>query len=384
MADTGDIDLIQAAGAVVWRPGQAGPDIALVHRPRYDDWSFPKGKCERGEHLLATAVREVREETGLRVVLGRRLTSSVYQSAGGVKRVSYWAARCAGSEGFAPSHEVDEVQWLPAAQARARLSYDRDMAVLDEFGAAPASTVPLVLLRHAAAGRKSDRASDRAVAGERARAADLARPLDGRGLAEAGLLAGLLASYGTCQVVSSAAERCLATVRPYAAAAGVPVQVDPALTVTGEPAADAGLLTASARTGPRSAGRGPPEVRRPEVRQPEVRQPRSAARSAGRGPASLAEQGARLTAILASSGEPTLICAHRENLPGLIEAAFGALGARLPQAEPLGKAEFWVLQTAGGVLVSQERHDPVRLAVQLEPPGPRRRPECRSLAIEVG
>ena len=133
-------------------------------------------------------------------------------------------------------------------------------------------------------------------------------------------------------MISSAAERCVATVRPYAAAAGVPVQVEPALTITGEPVSDAGLLTAGARAGSRSASSRP---------------------------ASLAEQGAGLAASLAASGEPTLICAHRENLPGLTEAAFGALGARPERADPLGKAEFWVLQSAGGVLVSQERHGPV-------------------------
>ena len=332
MADTEDRDLIRAAGAVVWRPGQAGQDIALVHRPRCDDWSFPKGKCERDEHLLATAVREVLEETGLRIVLGRRLAPSVYQSARGLKRVSYWAARCVGSEGFVPNHEVDQVQWLPAAQARDRLSYERDVAVLDEFSSGPAMTVPVVLLRHAAAGHKSDWASGRAAAAQGAGAADLARPLDARGLAEANILAGLLACYGRCQVISSAAERCAATVRPYAAAMGVAVQVELALTVTSEPASGADLLTAGARTGPRLASSGP---------------------------ASLAGQGTRLTASLATSGEPTLICAHRENLPGLIEAAFGALGARPPLAESLGKAEFWVLQSADGMLVSQERHGSV-------------------------
>jgi 8-oxo-(d)GTP phosphatase len=331
MADTRDSDLIRAAGAVVWRPGQAGRDIVLVHRPRYDDWSLPKGKCERDEHVLTTAVREVREETGLRVVLGRRLTPSVYRSAGGVKQVSYWAARSAGSDGFVPNHEVDEVRWLPAAQARDRMSYERDVAVLDEFSSGPVLTVPLVLLRHAAAGRKSDWARDRAAAGERAGAVDLARPLDARGVAEANILAGLLACYGNCQVISSVAERCVATVRPYAAATGVQIQVEPALTIMGEPVSDADLLTAGARTGPRSASR----------------------------PASLAEQGTGLAASLVAAGEPTLICAHRENLPGLTEAAFGALGARPERAEPLGKAEFWVLQSAGGVLVSQERHGAV-------------------------
>ncbi len=332
MGDTGDSDLIRAAGAVVWRPGQTGRDIVLVHRPRYDDWSLPKGKCERDEHVLTTAVREVREETGLRVVLGRRLTPSVYQSAGGVKRVSYWAARSTGSDGFVPNHEVDEVRWLPAAQARDRLSYERDVAVLDEFSAGPVMTVPLVLLRHAAAGRKSDWARDRAAAGEQPGAADLARPLDARGVAEADILAGLLACYGKCQVITSAAERCVATVRPYAAATGVPVQAEPALTIMSEPVSDADLLPAGAPTGPRSGS--------------------------GR-PASRAEQGAGLAASLAVSGEPTLICAHRENLPGLTEAAFGALGARAERADPLRKAEFWVLQSADGVLVSQERHAPV-------------------------
>jgi 8-oxo-dGTP diphosphatase len=332
MADTGKTDLIRAAGAVVWRPGRAGPDIVLVHRPRYDDWSFPKGKCERDEHVLTTAVREVMEETGLRIVLGRPLTPSVYLNAGRLKRVSYWAARCVGSEGFVPSHEVDEVQWLPAEQARTRLSYERDVAVLDEFSSGPVMTVPLVLLRHAAAGRKSDWARDRPGPADRAVPADLARPLEARGLAEANIVAGLLAGYGTCQVISSAAERCVATVRPYAAAVGVQVQVEPALTVTGEPVSDADLLTAGARTWPASATSRP---------------------------AALAELGVRLTAGLAASGQAALICAHRENLPGLIEAVFGTFGARPPQAPPLGKAEFWVLQSADGVLVSQERHEPV-------------------------
>ena len=87
------------------------------------------------------------------------------ESGGSVKRVSYWAARCVGSDGFVPSHEVDEVQWLPAERARDRLSYERDVAVLDEFSSGPVMTVPLVLLRHAAAGRKSDWARDSAAAG---------------------------------------------------------------------------------------------------------------------------------------------------------------------------------------------------------------------------
>ena len=123
-----------------------------MHRPRYDDWSFPKGKAERGEHLLRTAIREVAEETGLRVVLGRPLRPSVYHVGDRVKRVSYWAASCIGSDGFVAGHEVDELAWLDAGQTRERLTYERDLTLLEEFESGPVRTVPLILLRHASAG----------------------------------------------------------------------------------------------------------------------------------------------------------------------------------------------------------------------------------------
>ena len=88
---------IRAAGAVLWRPGADGPEVALVHRRRYDDWSLPKGKSLPGEHVLLTAVREVAEETGVRVVLGPRLPSTHYQQHGNrPKTVDYWAAKAAG------------------------------------------------------------------------------------------------------------------------------------------------------------------------------------------------------------------------------------------------------------------------------------------------
>jgi 8-oxo-(d)GTP phosphatase len=295
---------IRSAGAVVWRPAESGHEIALVHRPRYDDWSYPKGKREPGEHVLVTAVREVAEETGLRVVLGRPLSPTVYPVAAGIKEVSYWVARSAGASlatPFVPNNEVDEVAWLPADKARGKLSYERDAAVLDEFGSGPVTTAPLILLRHAEAGRKPERT------GPDGAAADLARPLDARGVAEADLLAALLASYGKCRVISSEAERCVASVRPYAAAVGVPVETEPAFTV--------------------APGQAP------------------------------AAAGATRAAALALSGQPALICGHRENLPGLIHAAFGAFGASPPDAVPLRKGEFLVLQSAGGALVSAERHD---------------------------
>lgn len=307
MPDGRDDGAIRAAGAVVWRPGALGPEVALVHRPRYDDWSYPKGKCERGEHVLSTAIREVLEETGLRVVLGRPLRTSVYRTGGGTKRVSYWVARYVESVGFVPGSEVDEVAWLTVSAARDRLSYQRDVTLLDEFLAGPAKSVPFILVRHAVAGRKSAASP----------AGDLLRQLDASGSADAKILAGLLTSYGSCRVISSVAERCVATVRPYAAAVGVPVEVEPAFTVP--------LASVAAGT-----------------------------------PEQGAHRAARRAAELAASGLPTLSCAHRENLPTLLEAACQALGASPPKGPPLRKGSFWVLQSAGGVLVSAEQRHLVK------------------------
>ncbi len=317
MPDSSDDAVVHAAGAVVWRPGAKGLEVALIHRPKYDDWSYPKGKCEPGEHVLVTATREVVEETGLRVILGRPLSTSTYQAGPGTKRVSYWAARCVHSVGFVPGGEVDQVAWLSATAARDRLGSQRDIALLDEFLAARAMSVPFILLRHAEAGRKS-----------RSRSGDLARPLDVRGSADAKLLAALLSCYGPCRVVSSAAERCLGTVRPYAAAIGVPVEAERAFTL---PADDPAAFTGPAASIGSAASMGP---------------------AASTDPAA----GRRRAAGLAAAGEPVLICAHRENLPVLLEAACRTLGAEPPHGAPLAKSAFWVLQSAGGVLISAEQH----------------------------
>src|ERR1700677_694414 len=134
-------DLIRAAGAVLWRPG---PEILLVHRSRYDDWSLPKGKQERGEHILATAVREVQEETSVRPVLGPRLRTVSYQVRGEPKQVDYWQARAGEA---AADNEIDAVEWLPLDKALGQLSYARDEAVVGDL--VPVETVPLILLRHA-------------------------------------------------------------------------------------------------------------------------------------------------------------------------------------------------------------------------------------------
>ena len=127
---------VQAAGGVVWRRAPGGEvEVLLVHRPRYDDWTVPKGKLDPGEDHAAAALREVEEETGLRCVLGPELPSTSYvDRRGRPKQVRYWAMTPVDGR-FTPGPEVDEVRWLPLAEARALLTYPRDRSVLDALGA---------------------------------------------------------------------------------------------------------------------------------------------------------------------------------------------------------------------------------------------------------
>jgi 8-oxo-dGTP diphosphatase len=298
MADRLAADEIRAAGAVVWRDGPGGIQIAVVHRPKYDDWTLPKGKSEPGEHVLLTAVREVAEETGQLVTLGRRLSPSYYKVDGRPKRVDYWAGRAADPAApFVPGREVDELAWLTMAAAAGRLTYERDVEVLAEFAGGPALTVPVIMLRHASAGSRS------AWGG-----ADLARPLDARGAAHADMLARLLPCFGVGRVISSAAERCVATVRPFAALAGAKIEIEPLFTVGVQAPPDAVTLKAAA---------------------------------------------------LATEDAPVVVCAHRENLPLLLAAVCARLDARPPGGRGLRKGRFWVLHVAaGGLLAGAERHHP--------------------------
>ena len=104
--------------------------MLLVHRPRYDDWTFPKGKALDGETDDACAVREVEEETGYRCALGRELPEQRYRVLGRPKRVRYWLMTPVTGE-LAPRDEVDDAEWLSIDAARARLSYERDLPLLD-------------------------------------------------------------------------------------------------------------------------------------------------------------------------------------------------------------------------------------------------------------
>jgi 8-oxo-(d)GTP phosphatase len=306
MADQ-DNGEIRAAGAVVWRSGPQGMETALVHRPRYDDWSFPKGKALPGEHILLTAVREVAEEAGVRVALGRRLATTRYVAEGRPKQVHYWAARPVSPDGFAPGDEVDALSWLPLPAASETLSYPRDVTVLDGFAAGPADTTPVILVRHAdALGRKAWRQAGHSD--------DLARPLSATGEADAQALSQILSSFAPGRVISSGARRCLATVAPYAALTGAVVETEQALTIGGAAAEPDG---------------------------PEWTPTDAAVRWIGG---------------IATGTEPAVICAHRQNLAWLLAQACAALGAPVPAGPPLHKGGFWVLQVSGGRLASAEQH----------------------------
>ena len=124
---------VRAAGGVVWRVQEGVVTVALVHRPKYDDWTFPKGKLEEGETDERAAHREVVEETGLEPVLGRELPSVRYvDNKGRDKQVRYWEMTVAGGT-FTANAEVDALEWVPLDDARSRLTYDHDVGVLDAF-----------------------------------------------------------------------------------------------------------------------------------------------------------------------------------------------------------------------------------------------------------
>ena len=210
---------IFAAGAVLWRfDGGTEPLLAVVHRPRYDDWSLPKGKVDPGETEPVTAVREVEEETGFVCELGRRLATVTYPVNGATKRVQYWAARAIGGE-FTPNSEVDELDWLPAKLAMKRLQYPDDRKIVRRFAKVPADTTTVLIVRHGTAGRKSRYKGD-----------DRKRPLDKRGRAQAESLVGQLLAFGATTVYSASRVRCQQTVGPLAEELGVEIADEPTLT----------------------------------------------------------------------------------------------------------------------------------------------------------
>ena len=193
-----------AAGGVLWRRDGAHLLVALVHRPRYDDWTLPKGKANQDEPLLLAAVREVGEETGAVVEVGRRLTPVEYPVGDTIKRVSHWAMRHLGGEHVA-GDEVDRLRWLTVAEATQLLSYPIDRCVLADFARVPAGSSTILLVRHAKAGKRSE------FKGE-----DRLRPLDKIGRRHAREAAPMLATFNPSRILSADRVRCEQTVRPLA------------------------------------------------------------------------------------------------------------------------------------------------------------------------
>lgn len=285
---------VQAAGAVVLRDGEGGRDVLLVHRPAYDDWSFPKGKLDRGEHITTCAVREVEEETGVRIRLGVPLRSQRYPIKGGVKTVQYWTGlvidpSAPGAEAYVPNDEIDEACWVPLDKAARMLTYRYDRKTLREALRTRRATRTVIVLRHGEA---------RSRGGWRGE--DYLRPLLSAGRKQAERFVEVLEAYGTTRVVSSSSTRCLETVVPYADRSGRTLEATSMLTEEEfTPAGVAALVGKIARQ--------------------------------------------------AKKQGPTVICSHRPVLPEI----FAALGVA---DQRLAKGEMAVVHLRRGGVVAIERH----------------------------
>ncbi len=285
---------VVSAGAVVFRPGR---QVLLVHRARYDDWSFPKGKLDRGEHRTTAAVREVEEETGVRVRLGPPLGSQRYpvrgRSGPRMKTVHYWVGRPVGEDdvsGYVPNDEIDAVAWVDVEEAVGRLTYDYDRSTLAEALEQRRRTQPLVVLRHGKARSRSAWRGD-----------DRRRPLLAVGREQARCVVPVLDAYDVRHVVSSSSTRCVETIEPYVARSGAPVSLTDDLT-----------------------------------------QEDATSRSVRRVVRGLADE-------LGDSGRGGLLCGHRPVLPWVFEA----LGLDDPGLEP---GEMVVVHLRKGKVRATERH----------------------------
>lgn len=317
---------VLAAGALVWRLKNDKLQVLVVHRPRYDDWSFPKGKAEPGESMVLTAIREVAEETGRQIVLGRYLGKARRRLVSGrKKRTLYWAAQVlpeAGpGEGLraavkpASKREIDKVRWWKVKKAARKLTHADDKRLLarlvDWYESGQLQVHSLVLVRHA-------KAVSRATWGYGINS-EITRPLVmGRGQAQARDVAALLSAYGVGELVSSPWRRCVDTLAPYAHGCGLDLHSDEAFTEVSALTAPE-LMQASFRDllERGSALDGPPE---PEAVGPQGREPGLA----------LAEQ--------PEPSYPLALCVHRPCLPLLFETLREYMGpeltTKLPDSDP--------------------------------------------------
>lgn len=287
---------ILAAGTVTLRDNAGTTEVLLVHRPRYDDWSIPKGKLEPNELLPVCAARETAEEASVTPRLSTPVGEIAYPISSGVKVVSYWVGHAAQERQHRANHEVDEIGWFSVTAALRRTSYPDEREVIRRAVNLPRTT-PFIVLRHAKATSRSDWHDG----------PDHRRTLDDRGRQQSKALVPLLDAYGIEQVVTSSAERCTRTVRPFAKARGIVVDEQTALTE--------------------------------ESGVPDPRQVTRLVR--------------KLAARTGASGTPTVVCGHRPVLP----AMFAGLGIE-PRALVPAAALVAHLDTSGGI-VALELHRPL-------------------------
>jgi 8-oxo-dGTP pyrophosphatase MutT (NUDIX family)/phosphohistidine phosphatase SixA len=304
---TEQLTRIRAAGGVLWRPPTAAGgdvEIALVHRPRYDDWSLPKGKLHGGEHPLPAACREVLEETGVRPVAGPALPPLSYPvpTPRGValKDVSFWAMAATGAPERRPDDEVDRVAWVPLPRAFAELTDGRGTEVLSAFAALPRITATVVVLRHARAGKRGEWPGT-----------DVTRPLDPEGERQAARMTGVLAWYAPGRVVTATPRRCVQTVEPLAAALGLELEAD-------------GVFDEDAHE-----------------RHPDAAADRIRALAASAGP---------------GAGR-TVVCSQGGVIPDTVALLADSDGLNVPDVKTR-KGHAWVLSFAGPVVVAADRLGP--------------------------
>lgn len=210
---------ILAAGALCWRREKNQVTVLVVRRAKYNDVSLPKGKLDPGETLPQTAIREVREETGLWITLGAKLGTSAYTiSSGKDKRVDYWAAEISdtalATSTFTPNNEIAAIEWVPLKHLRERLTYERDTVIVEEFERLMergiSSTFSLIIMRHGKALPRGEWTGP-----------DALRPLLPRGVMQVAANVPSLTAWSPHRIFTSDALRCVTTVAPLAAATGI-------------------------------------------------------------------------------------------------------------------------------------------------------------------
>jgi 8-oxo-(d)GTP phosphatase len=219
--------ILAAGGLVIRQDGDGTVKVLMVHRPRYDDWSLPKGKTDHGETPAETALREVEEETGIRCRIIAPVAEAHYRvPTGEDKVVRYFAMRPLQEPPFVPNPEVSEIRWLAPADAAQLATYAHDRTLLENDVDRMASMGTVFLVRHGAAGDRSVWVDD-----------DRLRPLTPKGVRQAAALATMLAPRGVDAIYSSPYVRCLQTVEPLAAVTGLELNESEMLAEGGSTAA---------------------------------------------------------------------------------------------------------------------------------------------------